>query len=131
MGTDIKKRIERINTALFGIDAQRYHELCHCYNILMVSNDDLWEGIIAPLKGREINPEVQNRFNRPIPPDAMPALIERARRMMNSNIGPLTEDTAGRLMDEYYDGLKKGYIIPGGCPDNLTIMQKQKIREQL
>jgi len=131
MGTDINKRIERINTALFGIDAKRYHELCHCYNVLIVSNDDLWEGIIAPLEGREINPEVQNRFNRPIPPDAMPAMIERARRMMNSHTDSFSTDVLVKLVEEYYDGVKKGYIIPGGCPDNLTIMQKQEMREQL
>jgi hypothetical protein len=97
---NIKRRLDSIEATLFGVDAEQYRLLCHAYNLHRISEEDLIESILAPLEGRELNPEIEKQLSAPIPPDAPRHLIEKAKRSLLSRPEPMDDEKIEEIRRE-------------------------------
>jgi len=77
----LKSRIKKMENDFFGGDAGKYRELCFCFNLTRISDEDLCEVALSRLEGRPCDPETERRIYARIPPDAPRHLIDQARTM--------------------------------------------------
>jgi hypothetical protein len=82
---DIKRRVDRLEDAILSKDSEEYRHLCFCYNLRLISDEDLVESEKADYEQREIDPEVAKRVYAPIPPDAPTDLVNKAKALAFSD----------------------------------------------
>jgi hypothetical protein len=90
--SNIKARLERIENSLFGVGADQYRQLCLCFNLKQLSDEDLNELELSSLERRPCDPGVERRAYAPIPPDTPQYFIDKAKALMSRPVDIDGED---------------------------------------
>lgn len=107
--TDIRSRVIKLENSLLAKDRDGYRHLCFGYNLKMISDEDLLECLKAIYEGREMDPEVQRRVYRPIPPNAPTYLIDKARALMQSPVTrEISVEELGKRIEEHEAMIRQG-----------------------